>query len=331
MPNAMTHQERLNAALRGKDTDRPPISLWRHWPHDDQSTEGLVQAHLKFQETYDCDLIKVSPSGSYAVEDWGMQTEFRGRPDGTRDYLNTVIHSPADWERLQPLSPRKGMLGIVVAALPGLREELKSQVPFIATIFSPLTMASKLAGPRVLEDLRQHPAALHTGLRTIAQTAADLARASVDAGADGIFFATQHASRKLLTEDEFAAFGEAYDRLVLDAVRGALVVVHLHGEDVLFDRVAGWPGLSALNWHDRRTAPTLAQALARFQGALIGGLDEGETLVKGTPAQVAAQVHDAIEQTGGRRLVIGPGCVVLPATPAENIAAARRAVETYRP
>jgi uroporphyrinogen decarboxylase len=229
MSEAMTHRERLMATLQGQDADHPPISLWRHWPHDDQSVEGMIHSHLTFQNTYDCDLIKVSPAGSYAVEDWGVKTAFQGSPEGTRDYLTRAIHQPADWERLQPLPLDRGMLGVVLEALRGLREALKGQVPFIATIFSPLSLAKKLAEPRYLEDLRQHPAALHAGLHTIAETTARLARASVDAGADGVFFATQCATRKLLTEDEYAEFGEAYDRLVLDAVRGALVVAHIHG------------------------------------------------------------------------------------------------------
>lgn len=331
MSASMTHRERLTATLHGQDTDRPPVSLWRHWPHDDQSADGLIYRHLEFQNTYDCDLIKVSPSGSYAVEDWGVETAFQGSPEGTRDYLTRVIHQPTDWERLPPLRLDRGMNGIVLEALRGLGEELEGQVPFIATVFSPLSLVKKLAGPRYREDLRQHPAALHAGLRTIAETTARLARASVDAGADGVFFATQCATGTLLTADEYAEFGETYDRLVLDAVRGALVVVHIHGEDILFDCVADWPGIQAINWHDRRTAPSLAQAVTKFDGALVGGLDEWGTLLEGTPAQVEAQVHDAIEQTGGRRLVVGPGCVVPPATLPENLRAARRAVETYRP
>lgn len=330
MRGAMTHRERLYATLDGVDTDRPPISLWRHWPHDDQHVDGLIARHLEFQREYDCDLIKVSPAGSYAVEDWGVQTAFQGSPDGTRDYLTRVVHEPADWERLPPLSLGRGMISIVLAALRGLGAALRGQVPFIATIFSPLSLTKKLAGPRYLDDLRQHPDAFHAGLRTIAETTARLAQASVDAGADGIFFATQCATRTLLTEDEYATFGETYDRVVLDAVRGALVVVHIHGEDILFDRIAGWPGVQALNWHDRRTAPTLAQALVRFNGALIGGLDEWGPLLEGTPAQVEAQVHEAIAQTGGRRLIVGPGCVVPPAAPPQNLAAARRAVETIQ-
>ena len=32
----MNHWERLQAAIRGEAVDRPPISLWRHWPQIDQ-------------------------------------------------------------------------------------------------------------------------------------------------------------------------------------------------------------------------------------------------------------------------------------------------------
>jgi len=327
----MKHHERLEATLRGQDTDRPAISLWRHWPHEDQQVDGLIRAHLTFQQAYDWDLLKFSPAGSYAVEDWGVQTAFRGSPEGTRDYLTRVIHEPADWERLSPLPLDRGMIGIVLEALRGLSLALRGQVPVVATIFSPLSLAQKLAGPRFLDDLRQQPVLFHAGLRTIAETTARLARASVDAGADGVFFATQCATRALLSEDEYAVFGEPYDLLVLEAVRGALVVVHIHGQDILFDRIARWPGIQAINWHDRRTAPTLAEAGQRFPGALIGGLDEWGPLLHGTPAQVEAQVHQAIAQTGGRRLIVGPGCVVPPAAPPAHLAAARRAVETYRP
>ncbi|MBU0490813.1 MAG: uroporphyrinogen decarboxylase [Chloroflexi bacterium] len=331
MVGAMTHRERLLATLQGAETDRTPISLWRHWPHADQSVDGLIRAHLDFQQTYDCDLVKFSPAGSYAVEDWGVETEFQGSPEGTRDYLSRVVHRPADWEGLQPLSLQvgRGMNGIVLEGLRGLTEVLHDQVPVIATVFSPLSLAKKLAGPRYLEDLRQSPAALHAGLRVITETSVRLARACLDAGADGLFFATQCATRELLTADEYAEFGETYDRMILHAVRGALVVVHVHGQDILFDRVAAWPDIQVINWHDRRTAPTLAEALTRFGGAVLGGLDEWDTLMEGTPAQIEAQVHDAITQTGGRRLIIGPGCVVPPAVPAENLQVARRAVETY--
>jgi len=71
----------------------------------------------------------------------------------------------------------------------------------------------------------------------------------------------------------------------------------------------------------------LQEALDRFPKAVIGGLAQWETLLRGTPEQVRAQARDALEQTGGRRHILGAGCVTPITTPTCNIWAARRAVE----
>ncbi|HEY5597103.1 MAG TPA: uroporphyrinogen decarboxylase family protein, partial [Candidatus Bipolaricaulota bacterium] len=98
-----------------------------------------------------------------------------------------------------------------------------------------------------------------------------------------------------------------------------------HGLNVMFELACSYP-VDALNWHDRRTAPTLARGLEQFEGTVLGGLDEHETLSGGTPDQVRAQAQDAIAQTQGRRFILGAGCVALVTTPPENFQAARRAV-----
>ena len=64
-----------------------------------------------------------------------------------------------------------------------------------------------------------------------------------------------------------------------------------------------------INWHDRLTAPSLKDALRKFKGIVVGGVEERNLLVSGAPEAVRAQVRDAIAQTGGRRLMVGPGCV----------------------
>ena len=48
------------------------------------------------------------------------------------------------------------------------------------------------------------------------------------------------------------------------------------------------------------------------------------------PGDVADQVRQAREATGDRRLLIGPGCVVLVATPIENLQAAVAAAREPR-
>jgi uroporphyrinogen decarboxylase len=94
----------------------------------------------------------------------------------------------------------------------------------------------------------------------------------------------------------------------------------------MFDLIADYP-VQAVNWHDRETSPSLRDAMKHFPRALIGGVGQMETLVRGSPEQIRAEVHDALEQTGGKRLVVGTGCVTWITTPAGNIRAVRLAVE----
>ncbi len=68
-PATMTRRDRVQAALRGDPVDRPPISLWRHFPGRDGSGESLAEATLEFQRHLDLDLIKLMPTGMYSVMD----------------------------------------------------------------------------------------------------------------------------------------------------------------------------------------------------------------------------------------------------------------------
>ena len=54
---------------------------------------------------------------------------------------------------------------------------------------------------------------------------------------------------------------------------------------------------------------------------MIGGLNQWATLRDGTPEQAVAEVEDAIAQTGGVGLIVGPGCVLPMETPDANVAA----------
>ena len=119
----------------------------------------------------------------------------------------------------------------------------------------------------------------------------------------------------MLSAAEHQRFGAAYDRRVLDALAGEsrFTMLHLHGNDVMFDQLLAYPANMA-NWHDRRGELSLADATSRFPGLLVGGLNEDVTLPNGPIAAIKAEVRDAIAQTGGRRLMIAPGCVLRIAT-----------------
>jgi uroporphyrinogen decarboxylase len=103
-------------------------------------------------------------------------------------------------------------------------------------------------------------------------------------------------------------------------------MLHLHGEQVMFDRFIDYP-VAIINWHDRESPPSLADASEKFSGALCGGLRRQETMVLGSPDEVVVEAKDALRQTGGRGLILGTGCVMPTIVPRGNILAARRSYE----
>ena len=323
----MTKRERLEATVAGEPVDRPAVALWRHWPGDDQRAVDLARATLDFQHTYDFDFVKCMPSSNYCIADWGAESWWVGNDEGTRTWGPRVIQQPQDWTKLQVLDPYQGMLAEACRALDMIGQGLEEGTPFIQTIFNPLAQAKNLAGERLLPHLRQHPDALKSGLETITESTIRFVKAARGTGIAGIFLALQHATYDLLSETEYREFGRPYDLRVLEATEGLWFnLLHLHGDHIMFDLVADYP-VQAINWHDRETSPSLGEALPRFPGALVGGLHRIDTMLRGTPEQVRAEVQTAIEETAGQRLIIGTGCVMFINTPLGNILAAREAAD----
>jgi uroporphyrinogen decarboxylase len=314
----MDHWARIEAAIAGAATDRLPVALWRHFPEDDQHAARLAARSLEWQKKWDFDLVKFMPSGTYGVEDWGAKSIYEGAANGARAISAPGIAGPEDWRSLPRLDVGKGVLGAQNESLALVAKELRGRVPILQTVFSPLTTARKLAGEALLGHVRNEPEALEQGLRTITETTIEFSLAALGAGAHGLFFATQLASTDVLTPAEYERFGVRFDLEVLRAARGRLNLLHLHGENVMFDLLASYP-VQMMNWHDRITAPSLGDAMPGFPGALVGGIEERQLLVSGPVGALRAQVRDAIRQTGGRRLVLGPGCVAAIAAPDEHI------------
>lgn len=316
----MDHWSRIHAAIEGGKADRVPVALWRHFPVEDQDPGKLVARTLEWQRAWNFDLVKFMPSGTFSVEDWGAKSVYEPSFNGARKVAVPGVQQAGEWRRLPRLDPRKGLLGAQNEALARAAQELGGAVPILQTVFSPLTTARKLAGEPLLEHLRGDPDALEAGLRIITDTTVDFALAALEAGAHGLFIATQLATTDLLTVPEYERFGVRFDLDVLAAIKGKsrFNMLHLHGENVMFDLLAAYP-VEMINWHDRGTAPSLKDALGRFKGALVGGLEERGLLVTGPEAALRAQVRDAIGQTGGRRLVVGPGCGTAIAVPEGNI------------
>jgi uroporphyrinogen decarboxylase len=323
-------RKRLEATISAEPADRPPVALWRHWPGDDQSAEELAASHLKWQQDYDWDLVKVSPASSFSVVDWGVEDRWVGSLEGTREYTHQPIKQPYDWEALQPLEPTQGMLATQIKALRLVSEGLDAGIPYIATIFNPLSQARHLANNEImLNHMRSHPDSFHNGLETITETTLRYIEAARATGISGIFMAVQHARYPMMSREEYLVFGRPYDEQILAAVQDLwLNMLHIHSTEIMFDVVGDYP-VQYVNWHDRETDVSLADGLKHIMGAASGGVSRW-SMHQETPTEALSEVHHALAQTNGRRLMLGTGCVIMATTPLRNIRALREVANSYQ-
>ena len=316
----MNHRDRIEKAIHRENVDSIPVSFWRHFPVDDQNAESLANSTFAYQELFDFDLVKVSPSSSFCLMDWGAHDIWRGNPEGTRDYLEPVIKKPEDWEKLEILDPKKGQLGEQLKCLKLIKTRINSNTPFIQSIFSPLAQAKNLAGKTDLQYyLRKYPDQFKTGLDIITKTTARFIEECLRIGIDGLFFAVQYASYDLISEDEFISFGKNFDSKLFEFFNAFwLNMLHIHGKNIMFDAVSDYP-VQILNWHDRETAPDLLTGKAKSKGAVCGGVGRIETMVLDNSQKVKSEIDDAFQRTGGTGLIIGTGCVLPQTAPLGNV------------
>jgi uroporphyrinogen decarboxylase len=315
--------------MKGEVIDHPPVALWRHFPVDDQSPGTLAKATLHFQQTYDFDLVKVTPASSFCLRDWGVEDEWKGHTEGTREYTRRVIHHPRDWEQLPVLDPTSRHLAAQLECLRMIRSDL-DETPLLQTVFSPLAQAKNLAGSEtLLAHLRLHPEAVMKGLAAITETTRRFVNACLETGIDGVFYAVQHAQGSVMTLEEYKEFGLPNDLDVLEPAQGLWCnLLHLHGQEVYFPLLS-YLRFPIVNWHDRETFPSLKEAQGLYSGVVCGGMSQ-DSLVYGDPAAVREEAADAIQQTDGKRFILGTGCVVPVIASHGNLMAAKESPLSFR-
>lgn len=326
----MRKRERVKAALTFEKVDRIPLSIWMHFPAVDQDPKTLAQTQVDLHEKCDLDFIKLMPFGLYSVQDWGCQIKFFCTETATPVVQKHAIDKVQDWEKIRVLPAHFGTWGKQLLLLSYTKEMLSDDSPVIQTVFSPLTTARKLAGDRIFNDMRSHPEIFHKAMMAITETTVAFIQENIKLGADGFFFATQCASRELMSDDEYKEFAEQYDLQVLGEANkgGWFNLLHMHGSNIRFKELSNYP-VQALNWHDRREYPTLKQARSLTDKCLIGGLNEEGAIYKGPIEEITNESINAIQEAGVKGFILGPGCVSGLCTPQGNIEAARAAANKF--
>jgi uroporphyrinogen decarboxylase len=321
----MNGRDRVEAALAMGVADRPPVGAWGHTYREEWSPEALASVTVKRARQFGWDFVKFQPRASSFAEAFGSVYKPAGHPFKGPVLMNAAVPDLDSWRKVE-LVNRKALddqvesIGLVV-------HELGKDVPVIQTVFSPITVGGYLVGKssaRVRRELRQHPELVRPALDRIAEALMDFSRRSVKAGAAGIFYAISgYTSKDAMAESAYRETLLPYDVGVLRQLPAEawFNVVHLCGSNLNFMLARDFPA-QAISWsvHNQGN-PSLAEGKNLSGRAVMGGLGQGASLLYGPPPEVASEARRAVAETGGRGLLLAPGCSVPPRAKDVNLAA----------
>lgn len=319
----MDSRARVETTLVGGEVDRPAAGAWGHRYRDEWSPERLAQVTVERARRFEWDFVKFQPRATFFAEAFGAEYRSAGhslRAPVTDEPRVKVLE---DWQGLRLVNEQA--MDDQVRALKLVVEGLGDRVPVLQTVFSPLSVASYLVGRenrKLVREMRANPEVVLPALDRIADALIDFSRKSVAAGAAGIFYAISGFA----TPDAMPA--PVYDELVfptdlriVEALPAAawFNVVHLCGSHVNMDVGRRLPVQAVSYSIHNQGNPPLGEARRLTGKAVMGGLEQRGVLVGGPLDAIQAQVHEAVASTGGRGLLLAPGCSVPPRAPDVNL------------
>ena len=301
---------RVRAALRGEQVDRIPASFSYHFPQEMVAGHALAQVHLDYYRTSDPDYLKVMNDNYYSAPNL------------------EELSKPSDWAKMEeaPLSSQ-----CFQDQLTGLREivkELGNEVPIITTVFNPFQNGDGMSGWKATEHLKSDPENVNEGLATIARSLERFVNACIEAGASGIFFAAHGGQRSRHSDEEFDKYIRPHDLSILKAANDAgawFNLLHVCGENVRLPAYTDYAA-QAVNWAPQLGNLTLSEGRKLFRKTIVGGMKQDGALVSGSQEDIFSEVRRAVSEMGSKGFMLGAGCALAKAVPAERLLWAKQAL-----
>jgi uroporphyrinogen decarboxylase len=212
-----------------------------------------------------------------------------------------------------------------------LKEIVKAvgnEVPIITTVFNPFQNGDGMSGWKATEHLKSDPEKVSEGLATITHSLERFVRACIEAGASGIFFAAHGGQRSRHSDEEFDKYIKPHDLSVLKAASEAgawFNLLHVCGENVRLPAYTDYPA-QAVNWAAQLGNLNLSEGRKLFKRTVVGGMKQDGVLLSGSQEDILSEVRLAVREIGSTGFMLGAGCALTKAVPAERLLWAKEAL-----
>jgi [methyl-Co(III) methanol-specific corrinoid protein]:coenzyme M methyltransferase len=338
----MNAKERVMAVLNHEKADRMPCfganstvtyeqmeKVGAFWPEGHEKGEVMAKQALAAHTVLGFDAVRVPFSQTFEAEALGCKLKPGSGPDG-EEGIPGIDHPPPYELDDTPQFPDdfldRGTIPELLKAVRILKEQLKGEVPVVAGIIGPFTIAGALLEiVTLLKATIRAPEKIKPFLDVAEKAGTTLAKALVEAGADMIACEDMTASPLLIRANAYRDLELPYQQKQFAAI-SVPKILHICGN---VDSIVGYMGQTGADILslEPKASTQLAREVCGPEIILMGGADVAEVLYLKDPETVRRECRKCIDD--GIQ-ILAPGCAVAPGTSTANLLAMVETARNYQ-
>ena len=327
----MNSKERVMAVINHQTPDRMPCfgancmatyeqmeKVQAFWPKAHEDGETMANLALASYTVLGFDAVRVPFCQTFEARALGARIK-PGKLPGNLEGIPGIDHPPAFKIDDTPEFPKdflsRGYIPELLKAVKIVKKEVGDDVPVIAGIIGPFTLAGSLIDTvPLLKATFKAPDKLRPWLELGEKAGTMLASALIDAGADIICCEDMTASPELIAPKTYKELELEFQTRQFDAI-SVPTILHICGR---VDPIVKWmaqtgPDILSL---DTKTNPSDVREKCGPDIVLLGGAEVATTLFLKGAEEVRKESEKAIAD--GIQ-ILAPGCAVGPGTPTQNL------------
>lgn len=328
----MNSRERVMAVINHQKPDRMPCfganstvtyeqmdKVGAYWPAGHDKGEVMAKQALAAYKILGFDAVRVPFCQTFEAVALGCKR----KPGKIREIegIPGIDHPPPYKIDDTPIFPddflSRGFIPELIKAVQILKKEVGDEVPIVAGIIGPFTIAgSLLDSVPLLKATFKTPEKMRPFLEVGEKAGTALAKALIAAGADIIAIEDMTASPELIAPKTYRDFELEFQRKQCASI-DVPKILHICGN---VDPIIAWMGQTGaeiLSLEPKASA-RLAREKCGAKAILMGGVDTATTLFMKDPEAVKEGCEESIDD--GIQ-ILAPGCAVAPGTRTENLVA----------
>jgi len=329
----MNAKERVMAVLNHQKPDRMPCfgancmatydqmeAVQAFWPKAQEDGESMAKLALASHTVLGFDAVRVPFCQTFEAHALGCKIK-PGKGPGGVEGIPGIDHPPPYKLDDTPEFPddflSRGRIPELLKAVRILKKEVGDEVPVVAGIIGPFTLAGSMIDTvPLLKASFKSPENMRPWIELGEKAGTTLAKALIDAGADIISCEDMTASPELIAPKTYFDYELEYQSKQFEAI-SVPTLLHICGK---VDSIVEWmsqTGASVLSL-DPKSNPKIVREKCGPDIVLLGGLDVATTLFLHGPDEIKQEAEQAIAD--GIQ-ILAPGCAVGPGTATENLQA----------